>query len=88
MQAVNAARAALAGFVGNLGHKNRIDFTVLGDMVNTIFRISGGVPPWALRAGVETVKACGQNFSWRKMSPLNLKGKEKPVEVQELKIEL
>lgn len=70
--------------VGNLGYKNRIDFTVVGDMVNTVARLSSDVPGQTLWAGKNTVEGCGKELIWKKLPPKNLKGRSQPVEILEL----
>ena len=69
--------------VGNFGLKGQIDYTALGDTVNTASRL-GSAPSGRLWASGTTVEACKLDFSWKKLEPMSLKGKSKPLDVYEL----
>ncbi len=61
-----------------------LEYTVIGDTVNTAARLADAAAVGAIYAGARTVAATGAVASWRTLRPLRLKGKREPVETFEL----
>ena len=69
---------------GYLEIQDRIDFSVLGDTVNVCQRLEGLARPDRLFIGLETYKAVTGQFTIRTVGPLEVKGRQRPVEVYEV----
>ncbi|MEU8078389.1 adenylate/guanylate cyclase domain-containing protein [Catellatospora citrea] len=61
-----------------------LEYTVIGDTVNTAARLADAAAVGAVYAGARTVAATGSVAGWRNLRPLRLKGKREPVETYEL----
>jgi adenylate cyclase len=61
--------------VGNMGSKDRLQYTALGDTVNTASRFCGAAPPFNLLIGWTTYQACSDFIAVDEMPGLQLKGK-------------
>jgi class 3 adenylate cyclase/tetratricopeptide (TPR) repeat protein len=61
-----------------------IEYTVIGDTVNTAARLADAAAIGAVYAGDRTASATRRLASWRALRPLRLKGKREPVEAFEL----
>ncbi len=66
------------------GVQANLEYTVIGDAVNTAARIGDAATVGAVYAGATTFHATVQRASWRKLPPLRLKGKREPVDAYEL----
>jgi class 3 adenylate cyclase/tetratricopeptide (TPR) repeat protein len=66
------------------GIQAAIEYTVIGDTVNTAARLADAAAIGAVYAGVTTSAATRHVASWRQLRPLRLKGKREPVEAYEL----
>ena len=72
--------------VGNMGSKNRFDYTAMGDTINLAARLEGACKQYGigLLAGEETVSRAGEAVVCREVDVIRVVGKRKPVTVFEL----
>ncbi len=61
-----------------------LEYTVIGDTVNTAARLADAAAVGAIYAGERTAGPTRHLASWRHLRPLRLKGKRSPVEAYEL----
>jgi adenylate cyclase len=61
--------------VGNMGSKDRLQYTALGDTVNTAARFCSVAPAFTLLIGQATLDACGDYIAVEQVPGLQLKGK-------------
>lgn len=66
------------------GVQAALEYTVIGDTVNTAARLADAAAVGAVYAGEVTSSATRHLASWRHLRPLRLKGKREPVEAYEL----
>jgi adenylate cyclase len=70
-------------FVGNMGSKELLDYTIIGDNVNLASRLQG----LSSKFGIDIVvskpicEACGEEFAFLPLDNVRVKGKKEPVEV-------
>ena len=69
--------------VGNVGHPQRMEFTVLGDGVNLAARLESATKQFHMDilVGEQVEKLTREQFVYRTLGLLTVKGKTKPVEV-------
>jgi len=61
--------------VGNMGSKDRLQYTALGDTVNTAARFCSVAPAFTVLIGDSTYEACKQFVAVEQVPGLQLKGK-------------
>jgi tetratricopeptide (TPR) repeat protein len=66
------------------GVQAAIEYTVIGDTVNTAARLADSAAIGTVYAGGRTAAATRHLASWRQLRPLRLRGKREPVEAYEL----
>jgi class 3 adenylate cyclase/tetratricopeptide (TPR) repeat protein len=66
------------------GVQAALEYTVIGDTVNTAARLADAAAIGTVYAGQATSSATRHLASWRHLRPLRLKGKREPVEAYEL----
>nr|WP_205862360.1 adenylate/guanylate cyclase domain-containing protein [Planosporangium thailandense] len=66
------------------GVQAALEYTVIGDTVNTAARLADAAAVGAIYAGSVTAAVTRHVASWRALRPLRLKGKREPVEAYEL----
>jgi class 3 adenylate cyclase/tetratricopeptide (TPR) repeat protein len=66
------------------GVQASLEYTVIGDTVNTAARLADAALVGAVYAGATTAEATRHIASWRRLLPLRLKGKRQAVEAYEL----
>jgi adenylate cyclase len=64
---------------GNIGSPRRIDYTVIGDNVNTASRLMSKAEGFQIIVSESTAKEIGQSFGLTKLEPLTVKGKSEPL---------
>ena len=72
--------------VGNMGSKNRMDYTMMGDTVNIAARLEGVNKVYGTYTLISetTYRAAGPGFVFREIDKINVVGKKEPISVYQL----
>ncbi len=72
--------------VGNMGSKNRMDYTMIGDTVNTAARLEGVNKIYGtyILTGENTAKASGDDIVKREIDTIFVVGKEEPLNIYQI----
>jgi adenylate cyclase len=76
----------LAHMVGNMGSRNRMDYTMMGDTVNTAARLEGVNKIYGIYTLVckNTFEKASNRVAGREIDAINVVGKNEPVVVYQL----
>ncbi len=66
---------------GNIGSRDMMDYTVIGDTVNLGARLCSAAGPGEILVSSSVWKKSKNSFSYERLDPINVKGKEKKVSV-------
>jgi len=69
---------------GNMGSQDRLEYTVIGDVVNTAARFADTAPGGKVWIGVDTLAQVQEHVEVRPLAPVLVKGKDKPIQVYEV----
>ncbi len=78
--AVNTGKA-MAGYVGT---NERVEFVVLGDIVNVAYRMQDYARPYKIIVGPATVAAIAEKYKFRRVGAVTLKGREQAIQAYEV----
>lgn len=70
--------------VGNIGSKERVDYTAIGDTVNLAARLESNAKPNQVLISEAVYERIKDEVECTKLEPIKVKGKEKPVSVYQL----
>ena len=70
--------------VGPVGHRDRADYTVIGDAVNVAKRLEEAAPPGEIYVSSGVREVGDEGFRFEAVGPLPVKGRREPVEAYRL----
>lgn len=70
--------------IGNIGAKNRLDYTAIGDTVNMAARLESNAKPGQILISQSTYDLVKDKFEIASLGEIKVKGKEKPVVVYQV----
>ena len=69
---------------GNMGAEDRLEYSVIGDTVNTAARLASATPSGRVWIGVNTFEQVKDYIQAKPLDPLLVKGKDKPIQAYEV----
>lgn len=69
---------------GNMGSEHRLEYSVIGDVVNTAARLASATPGGSIWIGADTFQTVKKHIRARPLRPLALKGKREPIQTYEV----
>ncbi|MDO8568391.1 MAG: adenylate/guanylate cyclase domain-containing protein [Dehalococcoidales bacterium] len=69
---------------GNLGYKDRLEYSVIGDAVNVASRITSATPGGRVWIGAQTYDAIKDRVTVKPLEPFLVKGRQQPVIAYEI----
>lgn len=66
-------------YTGFFGTRHRLEYTAIGDTVNTAARLEGQAEPGGVLIGEDTALLVGERFELQEMGELALKGRQQRV---------
>jgi len=69
---------------GNMGTEDRLEYSVIGDTVNTAARLAGSTPGGKVWIGADTFAQVKDYVQVKPLEPLSIKGKREPVQAYEV----
>ncbi|MFC1929640.1 CHASE2 domain-containing protein [Chloroflexota bacterium] len=69
---------------GNMGSRDRMEYSVIGDAVNIAARLAGAAPGGKVWIGAETFGQAMDYIKAEPLQPLTLKGKHQPIQAYEV----
>ena len=70
---------------GNIGSREMMDYTVIGDTVNLGARLCSAAKPGEILVSSSVYESSKNDFVFKKLEPILVKGKEKKVNVYRVK---
>lgn len=71
--------------IGNIGSHDRLDYTAIGDTVNLAARLESNAKPNQVLISEDTYQLVKNMFKCEELDPIKVKGKEKMVQIYEVK---
>jgi len=69
---------------GNMGSEDRLEYSVVGDTVNTAARLADAAAGGKIWVGIDTFSAVKDYITAKPLDPLVVKGKREPIEAYEV----
>jgi adenylate cyclase len=69
---------------GYMGSSKSMEYTAIGDHVNLASRLCSNAPPGTILVSTETMAQLGRRFTAQQLPPIQVKGKQHPVDVYQI----